>query len=172
MEWLYSVVLSITGRMNIGGRMNIAGRMRSHTQHILPLTIAVYIMIHPHYIITLAICIYQSDLNMKWFVPGMHSNSPTLTNDHMTGWWEWLLTYIVVQSSCSHDTPTGLYSVGHGHWIICVIKKQLSEFLYFTTKQTLRVIWLWKTNQVVTFGISRNISFKYWNHCGFLVLDC
>ena len=31
--------------------------------------------------------------------------------------------------------------------------------------------WFWKTHQVVTFGISRNTDFKYWKHCGFLVLD-
>ena len=30
---------------------------------------------------------------------------------------------------------------------------------------------LWKTNQIVTFGILRNTNFKYWNHCGFLELD-
>ena len=31
---------------------------------------------------------------------------------------------------------------------------------------------IWKTNQVVTFGISRNTDFKYSSYCGSLVLDC
>ena len=30
----------------------------------------------------------------------------------------------------------------------------------------------WKTNWIVTVCISRNPNLKYWNHCGFLVLDC
>ena len=33
------------------------------------------------------------------------------------------------------------------------------------------VTWLWKTDQVVTFGISRNTNFKYSSHCSSLVLD-
>ena len=34
------------------------------------------------------------------------------------------------------------------------------------------VTWFWKTDQVVTFGISRHTDFKYWSHCCTLVLDC
>ena len=34
------------------------------------------------------------------------------------------------------------------------------------------VTWLWKTDQVVTFGISRNTNFKYLSYCSSLVLDC
>ena len=36
----------------------------------------------------------------------------------------------------------------------------------------LNVTQFWKTDQDVTFGISRNTDFKYSSHCSSLVLDC
>ena len=31
---------------------------------------------------------------------------------------------------------------------------------------------IWKTHQIVTFGILRNADFKYSSHCSSLMLDC
>ena len=57
-------------------------------------------------------------------------------------------------------------------WYLAIWEILYDRELLLKIYCTFTLIWFWRADQIVTFGISRNTDFKYWNHCGSFVLDC